>query len=548
MMLDKLDTKLEPGGPKKPQELKFTDYSIDKYKPDFKGKKKINIPFKDSGIKGLKLKCIESTDNKFLVQQFWFNGRGDYWTVGEFNKDKFGIKECQTKIVTIMEDHTDDNGLWIKSPKVTAQHRKQRISKAELENRQMITVGEAIERYYKAGCPKAKREGTLTGKSIMDISLHLIGKNKRTKHMEHDDDQWGNGFITFKACKQFNTNKPESWNDLFEKFPSGHGVIKKINGKEVKGFSMYDHPEFSKYLIEELTPGLINSYIDEYSPGWATKRRMIYSIQCIWDNSKKYMGTQRPLNPTTKEALEVKACGVSKGKNSKYNKKKNNKGSLEVMWLAFQQINHEEKHPFQAECYMLQMVSGKHHIELSKLKKADVYPPGKFNNPYNIDNIIVLPSGNIKGREEGYITITEPVQFVLDLIDDLYKRPKLMKFKFIPWLFPATRSSPKSWLIDGKIDQEIISSKKTRIRDIRECWNSMCEMTGITGSVPRLFRKDFGSTSVKTLGSSAEAKKLTGHKKASTLDIHYDIHDTDQIKDYAHKVASSFTWAKKYNS
>ena len=44
-----------------------------------------------------------------------------------------------------MEDHTDDNGLWIKSPKVTAQHRKQRISKAELENRQMITVGEAIE-------------------------------------------------------------------------------------------------------------------------------------------------------------------------------------------------------------------------------------------------------------------------------------------------------------------------------------------------------------------------------------------------------------------
>ena len=73
-------------------------------------------------------------------------------------------------------------------------------------------------------------------------------------------------------------------------------------------------------------------------------------------------------------------------------------------------------------------------------------------------------------------------------------------------------------------------------------------ITGIKGSVPRLFRKDFGSKSVATLGSSSTAIKLTGHTKTSTLDKHYDIHDTDQIKEYAHKVADSFTWAKKDNS
>ena len=50
-----------------------------------------------------------------------------------------------------------------------------------------------------------------------------------------------------------------------------------------------------------------------------------------------------------------------------------------------------------------QMVSGKHHIELSKLKKADVYPPGKFNNPYNIDNIIVLPSGTHQRLEKNQL-------------------------------------------------------------------------------------------------------------------------------------------------
>jgi len=61
------------------------------------------------------------------------------------------------------------------------------------------------------------------------------------------------------------------------------------------------------------------------------------------------------------------------------------------------------------------------------------------------------------------------VQQVLDMIEDLYKRPELIKFKFIPWLFPTTRSSPKSWLKDGQIGQTIISGKTTRIRNTIEC-------------------------------------------------------------------------------
>ena len=39
-----------------------------------------------------------------------------------------------------MKTHTDDNGLWIKSPKITAKQQKQRVTKAEIENRQMITI------------------------------------------------------------------------------------------------------------------------------------------------------------------------------------------------------------------------------------------------------------------------------------------------------------------------------------------------------------------------------------------------------------------------
>ena len=115
----------------------------------------------------------------------------------------------------------------------------------------MLTVKECIERLCKAGLPKIKKEGLLAGSSIRDYCLHLIGKNKRTKHLEYDDDNFGNGIVTFRACKIYNTNKPQSWDDLFSKFPPGHGCLKKINGKELTGVSMYDHPVFSKYLIEE---------------------------------------------------------------------------------------------------------------------------------------------------------------------------------------------------------------------------------------------------------------------------------------------------------
>lgn len=547
MTTGKLDTGLETDSPKKTIDLKFTDYSINKFQSDFsKNKKTIKTKITNSGIKGLVLSQSITTKKKYFIQQFWFDGKADYWSVGEFRLGIFGIKECQTKVVEIMKTHTDDNGLWIKSPKITQKHNKDRVSKAEKENRQMLTVKECLERLCKAGFPKIKREGLLTGNSIRDICLHLIGYNKRTKHLEYDDDNFGNGIVTFRACKVYNTNKPQSWDDLFIKFPSGHGVLTKVNGKKLKGVSMYDHPVFSKYLIEELTPGLINSYLDEHSPSWGTKRKMICALQVLWSNSKKYMGSNRPLDPTTKEALEVKLPGISKAKNSKYNKRKNGPDEMQKMWLSFQKQS--TKHPFQAELLMLMMTAGRHFIETSKVKKTDVYPKGKKDNEFGIDNIIVLPAGRIKGREEGYIPITEPVQFVLDQLDNIYKRPKLTKYKWVPWLFPSTRSSPKSWLVDGKINQEYIHTKKTRVKDIRECWKSMLADTGLKLVVPRLFRKTYSSKTVTILGTSAKGKKLTGHKKASTLDIHYDIHDADQIRGYANEVADSFEWVVKDNS
>lgn len=544
MTKSKLDTGLENNSIKKPTELKATDYSINKFESDFSlGKtKKTNI--QNSGVKGLKISQSKKTRRKYFVQNFWFENRSDYWTVGEFRLGVFGIKECRTKVVTIMKTHTDDNGLWIKSPKITARNQKARITKAELDDRKMLTVNECIEKLCKADFPKIKKEGTLTGSEARGMALHLIGYNKRTKHLIYNDDDFGNGSVTFKACKQYNTVKAEDWDDLFNKFPSGHGCINKINGKITNGRSIYDH-EFGKYLIEELTPGIINTYLDEISRGWATKRKIINALQILWANSKKYMGPDRPLNPTTREALDTKQFDVSKGKNTNYNGRKYQPETLERMWLSFQKISQMGKHLFQSEALMLMMVSGVRQSECLKIKKNQVFRKGNKDNPLDMDNIILLPAQMTKNRKQRFITITEPVAFILDRLDEIYKQPKFQKYKFINWMFPSSKSTPKSWRgKDGELSKEIMNSRKTRLSDLRECWETMKNDAKV-GGVIRMLRKSYASISVKKLGTSAKARKLTGHVKASTLDIHYDVHNQDEIKEYADEVSEVLSFHKK---
>ena len=173
-----------------------------------------------------------------------------------------------------------------------------------------------------------------------------------------------------------------------------------------------------------------------------------------------------------------------------------------------------------------------------------VFREGNKDNPLDMDNIILLPAQMTKNRKQRFITITEPVAFILDRLDEIYKQPKYQKYKFIPWLFPSNKSTPKSWRgEDGELSKEIMNSRKTRLTDLRECWETMKNDAKV-GGVPRMLRKSYASISVKKLGTSAKARKLTGHVKASTLDIHYDVHNQDEIKEYADEVSEVLKFHK----
>jgi hypothetical protein len=93
MSKSKLDVRLEDK-----VSIKFTDYAIKNFEYDFKPGSKLRqggVNFSNSGLKGLKLFQYRKTKKKYFIQQFWFNGKSDKWTVGEFRLDVYGVNECK---------------------------------------------------------------------------------------------------------------------------------------------------------------------------------------------------------------------------------------------------------------------------------------------------------------------------------------------------------------------------------------------------------------------------------------------------------------------
>ena len=124
MTTGKLDNKLED----KKASIKFTNYAIDNFQYDFtdtKGKSGA-VKLENSGVKGLKLVQYKKSKKKYFIQQFWLDGKSDYWTVGEFRLDVYGIKECREEANEMMKTHTSPEGLWNKNPKITKKHKKDR--------------------------------------------------------------------------------------------------------------------------------------------------------------------------------------------------------------------------------------------------------------------------------------------------------------------------------------------------------------------------------------------------------------------------------------
>ena len=140
--------------------LEFRDISIEKIKiadlvfsyQDKQGiikhKDRLWIPFnvaKKSSLKGLQLCVHRSTGNKYFTVHYWFKKKHKILSIGKFIPGIFGTKQVEDKLFSIVKDHTNEKGIWIKDPAITARDSTRIITDTQFKNSQKKIINEIIK-------------------------------------------------------------------------------------------------------------------------------------------------------------------------------------------------------------------------------------------------------------------------------------------------------------------------------------------------------------------------------------------------------------------
>ena len=127
--------------------LQFSNPAIEKYLPTFGNSRHIKIAFKvplKSHLKGLKLGMSKATKKKYFVLYYWFQSEYHPYTLGTYGPS-FGVKQVSDKLFDIVEEHTNDKGLWLKDPKITKKDEETKITKSQFKNSQRKVVYRQIK-------------------------------------------------------------------------------------------------------------------------------------------------------------------------------------------------------------------------------------------------------------------------------------------------------------------------------------------------------------------------------------------------------------------
>ena len=517
--------------------LQFSNTAIEKYLPTFGNLRHKTIPFKvplKSHLKGLTLQMSKATKKKYFVLRYWFQNRYRPYTLGTFGPS-FGVKQVSNKLFDIVEEHTNDKGLWLKDPKITKKDEETKITKSQFSNSQRKTVRETIELLCKAGFPRQEMGGNLTARTIANVVRTLIGYNWRTAHLRYRDRNDGTGYVEFRINKTYSkknklTQVVKDWDGLFNKFPPGdpkYFIKEKAKTRNPLGMvSLYDDAEFGKLLMEEFTSGAIKRFLNKFT-GYGSKINVIYSLKVLWTFAKDtgLLGDKPgdcPVNevPNKRPPITQKTPGTEEA----FRRHE----LAEIYNASFSLF---DKYPFQAELILLQMFTGRRQPELMKIQESQI--------DY-VNRQIHLPAHTHKIRKvDQFITITEPVAQILERLKRKKQDLRYQKVKDVPWIFPGFR-----WPKSKRHDYEFINSEMTKMKVAHHCWEDIRKLSGVKGT-QNMFRKTY-----TTLGkdeaelSSEHMIRLTGHLNENTLDRYYYKSHKEVIQKDADKVALLFDFAQ----
>jgi integrase len=181
------------------------------------------------------------------------------------------------------------------------------------------------------------------------------------------------------------------------------------------------------------------------------------------------------------------------------------------------------------------LLSGLREQEAIRIKKIDVKKR---------ENIIVIKVSKLGTTQS--IIITPSIRLVLNMIDEIAKRPGYQWVNFVPWLFCTPNFRTKDFEVykDTEQGKSYINSAATAFKHTRRCWNYvkaeiLKSYPNFKGS-PKNFRKNYASATQKITKNSSDTIRLTRHTQASTLERFYIGEDQEYNAEIANKVDSEF--------
>ena len=487
-------------------EVRFTDFAIDNFDHSFefedeKGrftKDQLTIPLVDLGpkLKGLKFNYYRKKKTKYFILSYWYNKKSLTLPCGLFRKRIYGTKEVEEYLTPIVKACTNEHGFWEKDPKVYLKEEKIK----EEAKRKIKSVNKIIEMVCEDNFPKTKIDGTLSAIQIRSNCRTLLGYNFRTTHLIFTEDDLGNGLIRFKP------EGPQSFNELFNKYPPGEGIIKydpHLNPN--RETSVYDSAFGTKPIIE-IVPGDVEDYINRKDRSVGYRENLLDTLSHLWSYSRQHkerpLGRTPPLNPCRKVDGGIT---IKKGRKSKF------KGSyLNDMTFSPQILNKIvaklwtteciNKWGFRALALLFIRYSGKRETESLKVKTSDI--------DWKHKEITIRLN---KMRKNEVVDIDPDIQRVLDKRKELIKEKfgkinkKIFSIKSLQWLFPSSRINVLELHND-----EYVKGEQTRLKRLDSCMKWVKKELNIPGSM-KTFRKAFDSNAIydKKL-TSEELSAVTG--------------------------------------
>ena len=459
----------------------------------------IKVMFKNQ--RGIWLYWSPIKKKKKFKYRFRFERKDYDLDLGEYIKGFYGCEEVLSKLSDIYKKYKE-HGKWKSNPK------EELLTNSELVDSQKLTIRKVIEKLCEYNFPRKDIEGKLASITAHQFSLFLIGHNKRRDHLDFKDDEEGMCTITFK-------NGVKSWEELWNKYPSGRG------NKSNKEVSVYDS-KLGSSLIDDLTPGMVERYLEERQRSYGYKKNVLKALQSMWGFARgtlKAFGDKRPTDPTSMKegGVEIKRPNKSKFLGSKYNDV-SLEGDQKIKVMEKLEELKEDK-GYRVLAIELLTHSRFRISETLKLKKTDIH-----------DDYILFRKQTSKMRSKGIkskdvkVPITPIIQTIINDIKETDK--KYPHLQFVPWLFPSPRIN-----LEKLNDQPGYAQKpECRLKDISETFDIIRKDLGLDISLKTL-RKTFITEEVeaqrdlgKTEAEAIEdvAKNVTGHEgKGETIKHHY---------------------------